>query len=506
MKKIRNLGLLLLLVAALSCGKNFGDLNIDPNNPNKVPAEYLLTQAEKNLGYQLTDGQNLLNGGLLFAQYWAQNNYTDESRYLIRPGAVNDSWSWWYATVLYDLREIEKLAPEDQILHPEIANNQVAVAKILEAFCFQHMTDTWGPLPYTEALLADKNRTPKYDTQKDIYFGIIRDLKSAIAQIDVSAEGFGSGDIVYGPGGMARWKQFAHALLLRVAMRMADVEPGMARDLVETYFAGAFASNDDNAVFRWLAGQPNNNPINQHWIDRGDADFGLSNILIDRTLKPLNDPRLPIWADERQGGGGYAGRPYGQNSGHAAGDDISHYSQPSGASAIRGERGFLPYDLVAPTAPTVLMHYAEQCFILAEARERGWTVPGTAESWYNAGITASMQQWGIDDQAVIDAYLAQQDVAYGTAQGPWNQKIGVQKWLALFLQGLDGWTEWRHLDFDKLELPVDGVIQDVGSKPAPVRLTYPTNEQTQNAGGYQQGVLQLGGPDKLSTRLWWDVK
>ena len=97
-------------------------------------------------------------------------------------------------------------------------------------------------------------------------------------------------------------------------------------------------------------------------------------------------------------------------------------------------------------------------------------------------------------------------MAYGTAAGDWKQKIGVQKWVALYMQGVQGWCEWRRLDFNKLEAPVDGKLFDTGASVSPLRLTYPTNEQTQNATGYAGGVTLLGGPDKLSTRVWWDVQ
>ena len=505
MRNLRYLIFPVLLLATLSCGKNFDDINVDPNNPDQVPPEFLLTGTERSLANVIHAYQNLYGGGLLFAQYWAQNNYTEESRYQIRPYLNNLIWSTWYSTILYDLKGIQELVLDGDDAASPKAKNQVAVAKILEAFAFQHITDIWGPIPYSEALLADKNRGPKYDDQRTIYLSLVSEVEKALADIDETEGSFGSADIIYN-GDMAKWKKLGHSLLLRFAIRMADTEPGISGDLIETHYGQAFDSNEDNALFVWVENQPNNNPLNQGWITRGDADFGLSNILIDRTLKPLNDPRLYVWADEKQNGGGYAGRPYGQSSGNAAADAIENYSQPSGSEVFRGVRSFLPTDLLAPTAPTPLLHYAEVCFILSEARERGWDISGTAESWYHEGIKASMNQWGVTDQSAIDDYIAQGTVNYATAPGDWKQKIGVQKWLALFMQGVQGWSEWRRLDFEKLELPVDGVLQDVGENPAPMRLTYPTNEQTQNQPGYQQGVQLLGGPDKLFTRVWWDVE
>lgn len=497
MKHIKYFIATLLLLTVFSCGKNFGDLNTDPNNPSQVPAEYLLTNAEKAFANQ----NAWFSNGWLWGQHWALNNYTDISRY-----SYFSTFDWHYAEILEDLREIQRLVSESPDAASARSKNQMAVAKIFEVAVFHDLTDIYGPVPYTEALQADRNRTPQYDSQQAIYQGLLRDLKAAAAQIDESAGSFGAGDVIYG-GDMAKWKAFGQSLRLRIAMRMADVDAAAARAEVEDAAAGAFSGNDQNAAFRYRTGQPNNHPLNQWRVERGDADWGMSDVLIDKTLLPLNDPRLPAFADEKVLGGGYKGRPFGQNSGNAASESPDLYSQPSGAAVIRtGAGDFKPTDVLAPDALSKFMSYAEVCFILAEACERNWNVPGTAAEWYHAGIAASLEEWGVTDLAVIDAYIAQPAVNYATAPGDWKQKIGVQKWIALFNQGIQGWCEWRRLDFEKLELPVDGALFDIGDKVAPVRLIYPTNEQTQNQAGYQQGVQLLGGPDKLFTRVWWDVE
>jgi hypothetical protein len=118
-----------------------------------------------------------------------------------------------------------------------------------------------------------------------------------------------------------------------------------------------------------------------------------------------------------------------------------------------------------------------------------------------------MQEWGVADDNVVANYLAQPEVNYATAPGGWKQKIGVQKWLALYMQGVQGWSEWRRLDFEKLEAPADGALGDTGPYVAPMRLSYPQSEQTHNAAAYFQAVADLlGGPDALYTRVWWDVE
>jgi hypothetical protein len=512
MQQLKYLLTCAFLFVAASCGKNFGDLNVDPNNPQTVPPEVLLTSAEKALADNLSpfNGDAAAVGDLL-AQSWTKNNYTGFTRYGFDGSLFNGWFANLYAGALEDLAEIQNIVARHPGLDAAQDQNRIAIAKILQVYTFQVLTDCFGPVPYTEALQGAGNRSPRYDSQKDIYLGLLDELHTAIALLDESTGSFGSADVIYG-GDVTKWKKFAHWLILRIAIRVADTELG-ATAQQEVEAAAAFAVNNlsgngDNAYFHYLPAQPNNTPYNKQRIERGDADLGLSDILIDKTLKPLNDPRLSAFADERVDGGGYFGRPYGQNDDNAAGDVIGNYSQPSGAAVIReGRSNFKPTDVLRPDAGLCFMNYAEVCFILAEARERGWNVPGgAAADWYHEGIRASMEEWGVEASAAA-AYLAQLDVAYGTAPGNWQQKVGVQKWLALFMQGIQAWIEWRRLDFNKLERPVDGTLLDFPQdKIAPLRLPYPFTEQGVNGDHYREAVQTLlGGPDKMSTRVWWDV-
>jgi Starch-binding associating with outer membrane len=498
--KIYIVGIIFCLIAN-SCG-DFGDTNIDPNNPSTVSTGFLLTKAQKDLMSNTHD--EWIGGRVTFlnAQYWSQNNYTEESRYNPRQDVTNTHFTSFYTEPLNDLNEIITVNKNNP--NKGEAANQTAIARILKVWMFHYMTDLWGPIPYKEALKGSENRSPKYDAQKDIYLDLLKELNESIAQMRETDKSFGSADVVFN-GNMKQWKKFANSLILRIAMRMSDVETATAKTAVEKAAQDAFSSNADNAYFAFLNGQPNNSPLHQSRVNRGDADFCISNVLIDNTLNPVNDPRVAAFADKTAADGKYKGRPYGQNSAVAASEMPEVYSQPSGASVVVNGGNFNPNDVLAPNAKATFMNYAEVCFILAEAKERGWAVTGTAQEWYDKGITASMNEWGIEDKTAINQFLAQKDIAYLTAKGDWKQKIGVQKWVALYPQGLQGWAEWRRLDFDKFILPVGGAIGDLGTKVAPMRLNYPQEEQTKNSANYQAAVTLLGA-DNLKTRLWWDIK
>lgn len=141
------------------------------------------------------------------------------------------------------------------------------------------------------------------------------------------------------------------------------------------------------------------------------------------------------------------------------------------------------------------MDYAEVSFGLAEAAARGFSVGGTAESFYKQGVTASFAYWNAGDAA---AYLAKPTVAYTTATGDYKQKIGTQKYLALYNRGFEAWTEWRRLDWPKFNLPVNKTYADI-----PVRFTYPVGEQTLNLVNWQAASAAIGS-DKVQTKLFWD--
>ena len=211
-----------------SCKKNFESINEDPNNPKEVPNAYLLTGAQRGIMDNTIDVWWGANVGNQLGQYWSSNQYTSESRYFYRTSVTNQSWRSFYGGVrndqlvnvggLYELSEIVRKCKEDSIVASVggYVPNQIAVATILRVWLFQNMTDAWGDIPYSEALQADANKTPKYDKQEDIYNGLLTEINDAIGMID-DAESGPHGDVVYN-GDMAAWKKFANSLKMRLAL------------------------------------------------------------------------------------------------------------------------------------------------------------------------------------------------------------------------------------------------------------------------------------------------
>jgi hypothetical protein len=193
-------------------------------------------------------------------------------------------------------------------------------------------------------------------------------------------------------------------------------------------------------------------------------------------LNDLNDPRRSSYFKEADGGG-YKGGVYGDLN------DYDEFSAP-------GEQ------LEDPALPGVLLSYSEVEFLLAEARERGFNVGGTATSHYNAAVTASIVEAG-GSAAEAATYLAQPTVAYSTAAGTYKQKIGVQKWIALYNQPVIAWTEWRRLDSPNLQKPANA-LSDI-----PKRFPYPNTELNLNGANATAAGTAIGG-DVVTTKIFWD--
>jgi hypothetical protein len=474
MKKI----LLLLAFAAVvsSCDKDFGDLNVDKKNPAAVPPGPLFSYAQKELIDQMTNSNVNLNIFRLLSQYWTETTYIDESNYDLNTRNIpQNHWNILYPNVLINLKECQRLIPsQDPAFFPKaVQDNQNACAEILNVYTYMTLVNTFGDVPYSEAL--DINTVyPKYDDGKSIYDDLATRLDRAISSIDVNAGGFDSNDLLY-HGDMAGWKTFANSLKLRLGMMYADVDANKAKTLVEQAAAGAIASNAENVAFHYLSAPPNTNPIWVDLVQSGRKDFVAANTIVD-FMNGLSDPRVPLYFTT-DAAGAYSGGPYGENN------NYSTYSKPADA-------------ILEPTFEALLADYAEVRFLLAEAVERGFSVGGTAAEHYEAGIRASIEYWG-GSSADADAYLANPAVAYATAAGDWKTKIGNQKWIALYNRGFDGWTEWRRLDAPTLVAPASA-LSDI-----PLRYTYPGQEVNLNKASREAAASAIGG-DVVSTRLFWD--
>jgi len=472
MKKIFIVSLTLL--TAVAC-EDLTELNDDIKNPKEVPAGALFANASKSLFDFMTEPNVNVNNFRLWAQQWAQTTYADESNYDLITRNVNGSaWNTLYAEVIRDLRETKRFVEQDNFLTAQAKANQMAMAEVLEVFTFHVLVDIFGDIPYTQALTDDV--TPAYDDDADIYADLVSRLDAAIAQLSGDSD-MGAYDIVYG-GDADMWRLFANSLKLRMAIRLADVNPGLAETMAEAAVNdGVFTSNADNFALSYQGSTPNTNPLWVSLIQSGRSDYIAASTLVE-PMVALDDPRLPYYYKDPVGAE-FLGGIYGDNNAFNA------FSHP----------GEWQED---PTFPGIIMSNWEVAFLKADAAERGFDVGGTAEEFYDEGITASILYWG-GDQAAADAYLANPDVAYPTAMGATPfERIALQKWIALYDQGFEAWSTVRFYDYPSMPIAV------LSELPTPSRYTYPVTEYSLNEENVATARTNMGG-DELGGKVFWDV-
>ena len=468
-----------LMTGAVSCKKkDLADLNKNPNATENPQPDYLLTASEKITSDLYWGADNNFNSTLLIIQHWAKIQYTEPDRYIFSNSSFTSLWSTGFAQSITNLNTILQLPDEK-------ANaNYKGVALILRSWVFSLLTDAYGNIPYKQAGNIKTYLTPAYDSQKDVYYGLLDDLKTAGATLTTSGNAI-AGDVIYG-GKIDRWKKFANALRFRIALRLADQDPDKAKLVINEVLndaGGLISSNAETAQFVYST-SPMQNPVSA-WFDTRD-DYRIAKTMVDK-LYALNDPRLPVYANKPSDNSvtNYVGVPSGLTTSDANNLGFAKTSKPGSY-------------FYAPLTPAVITSYAEVLFNRAEAAARGFTTEN-ASTLYNAAITASLNQFGITDNTTISNYLGQTTVQFDA--GNFKKSIGEQKWIALFGQGLEAFAEWRRLDYPQLTAGAAGVLDGK----IPVRFIYPGTEQSLNGDNYKQAVASQG-TDNLLTRVWFDIK
>lgn len=496
---------LALAAGVVGCNNdNLTNLNKNPNNPTSAPPGPVFTQAARLSAARFIGNSFDLRQTEFVAQHWAEAQYpTDDDYSRLDPASTQGTWNNAYFTEIEDLKKVA-----DQGLTTK-KPGIYAPAQILQSWDFEYLTDTWGDIPYTDALKGDSaggSLTPKFDAQKDVYAGLLATLTKDATDLNgtSAANELGAADPVYG-GSPAKWAKFANSLRARLAMRLVNVDPATADAQLKAALAapgGVFASNADNAKLVWPGDGIYNNPMTDNFSTRDDHRVSktFANILVAN-----NDPRTPIFMQPRQtippGDtlGQYAGMPNGLSA-SAAGTYLLTASRP-GAFLYPGATTYGTYGSAANKKnPSYYMTYAELMFIEAEAAERGigGLTQGQAAGFYNAGVTASMQQWGVTDATAIANYLAQPSIAYqGGVAG--LKQIAVEKWIGLVTDGAQAWAEWRRTCQPSTIAP--GPNASVSYVPR--RFFYPTTEYSLNAANVAAANTRQGA-DNFATRIYWD--
>jgi hypothetical protein len=421
---------------------------------------------------------------------------------------LNESYSTAYWGRHWDeLRNIEDvLQKTDPEQNPD-RTNMHAMTRILRVFVMHRMTDLYGNIPYEEAGkgVTEQNFNPSYQDQSEIYPAMISDLQEARGQLDPSVSTMDpSRDVLFG-GDVEKWRRFANSLILRLGMRMSEVNESAAQSAVQDALnSGVMDANDDMAYTTHVASNGVRYGVGQVFNDfpNGGHAFRMSKTFIDvlrgRTGTSSDmDPRINIFAAQ-----------YDDNDNLVTDDP----------AALEGlENGLQPEELPSNTftraqpnrefmvrysSPDLWMSYAEVKFLEAEAALRGWHPNNSdAQAHYEEGIRAAMKHltiYGapeIADSEITDYLASLPD------RDPTLEEIIEQKWIALFLNGYEAWAEFRRTGYpDEVRTnPVNAPASETPQDEFPGRLVYPTGESRLNP-NFEEGSTQ---PNEMATRLWW---
>lgn len=486
-KNLVRLTLLALPLAFGSCSDKFFDVNTTPNNPTVVPATVLLTTVEYDLAFATSNDLNRI--AEVFMQHAAGvgNQVATYDVYNIR-GASDNQWNGeLYAGALINAQQIIDLT---QASSPAYAG----IAKLLKAHAFSITTNLWGDIPYSEALKGTTILSPRLDKQQDIYLGntaggvqsLFDLVKEGMADIDKGLATTYTGqkptndDVVYG-GNLTKWKQLGNTMLMRMAMIISRKDPVTAKKMYEDAVASPVGFVNDNSLDFQVAFGSDNGKQNAiysfNYVNRS-TDGMASQRFVD-TLTAYKDPRLSKFYTTIANG-----TFVGFNNGSSA-----------AAPALAGRSRIGTYLIGAGgEAPIRMITNFQRAFMQAEA-VLSLGVAGTAQTFYQEGIRASMLKAGVAATDITAYFTANPTVVTlsGSAQNQLRQ-VMTQKWIANFGIGLEAYDDYRRTNLPALSQVLNPSGDD-GTRP--VRLPYTDNEIQRNP--------NITTQPKTNEKLWWDV-
>lgn len=431
--------------------------------------------------------------------------------------AMNDGWNSTGFNDQYTMI----MGPIVNVIKPRIDTAQPdlwAVALIIKVEAMHRVTDKYGSIPYSQ--VGTSLTKTAYDTQDSVYRQFFSELDVATGNLNsyIAANGtktqLAGYDVIYN-GDYTKWLKFANSLRLRLAMHIAKASPVLAQAQVQKALSapgGLMTVPGDDAAVAQSGGREND--LYQIAHDWSNTNLGAA---IGTYLTGYKDPRITAYAlpaTDNAVKGLYTGIRLG-------------ISIPGNDGTIYQKYAFLnTATSFTFSAPQQLMTAAEVWFLRAEAALRGWSSEN-AQTDYETGIQTSMTQWGVeigtylsDATSTQAAYTdpknnANNAAALSTITIKWNnnatneqklERIITQKWLAMFPEGQEAWTEYRRTGYPRLfPVVINNSNGTINTATQIRRIPYPSGEYTSNGNAVAAAVSSLGGPDTGGTPLWWDT-
>lgn len=470
---------LLIIAGVFASCEDYLDINTDPNRPTVVPVKGLMSVASvrtasntANLGYYTS----------YFVQYLASPNAgsnTDTHQEI----NANGTWVAIY-NVLSNLSDMELLA------EAQGAPNYVGAAKIMKAINLALLVDAWNDVPYSDAFFAQTIK-PTYDDGEQLYTEVFTLLSDGITELQKTETTLtmGADDFMFG-GNLARWIKTAYALRARYLNHLSKTS-AYDPDAVLAAIASGFTSNADNAKVTFTLGVPNpwgSVAVNQAgfvldgWISKQIVEA------MDGTTFGVVDPRMEFMFSKNANPespkfGTFVGTENG------AGRDADVIDLRYDISTLVEAA---PNYYANRTSPVLVMTYAEQKFIEAEAQLIKNNNPA-AYSAYLAGITAHMDMLGVDP-ADRDNYINDPEVSVGDANITLDL-IMKEKYVALFLNP-EAWNDARRYNFQYADMTIPAGLNADLNGLFSRRLQYSSSEFSTNSANVPEV--------NLLDRIWWD--
>ncbi|MBB6461434.1 SusD/RagB family nutrient-binding outer membrane lipoprotein [Flammeovirga kamogawensis] len=515
-------------LSLFSCTSNFEQMNVDPNKitdeqleaDGQIIAAYF-PQLSRSIYYNFDNSnwkwqvQQNLNGDV-FSGYMAPPTPFAGNANATHYNLI---WNDWPASIAYEniMGPAYEIAKREEDADPRL----YAVSLVLKVLGMHRVTDVYGPSPY----LGYGSENVSYNSQEEIYTRFFEELSKAIEILgaegaDEPYGGFSGVDDIF-QGDFAMWKKLAASLKLRLALRISNVDPTNAKIHAESAISAGVFEAGDNA----LVTSPIIHPLATIAHSWGDIKMGAT---MESFLVGYNDPRLAVYFTPVNSE--LSGIPADTFKGIRSGVDLPDKSGSpyTGYSSINDK-------FISQTSPITLMTGAEVYFLRAEAALNGWTAGGTTQELYEGGIRESFAFLGaggvdsyISDMSSVPANYsdpnwalagadsydidATTDVKVAFDQSRAMEQIITQKWIAMFPEGMEAWSELRRTGYPKV-FPVKynksgGLIDTTkGIR----RLGFPSYEAGSNPEGYAKAVELLkkegqGGEDNGGTPVWWDTK
>ena len=493
--KINNINLWSLMTALVlinsSC-KKLEEINVNPNESTTTHPQFLLTKIEWD-AFNAFKGTGPLYALKMIVQTDGEN--------------ANQIYAWQRGDFgAYEfMRDVSKMIEEAGKRNlPEY----IALGKFMRSYYFYNLTMTFGDVPYSEALKGEtaENYTPKYDSQKDVLLGIIKELEEANTLLSKVETKIG-GDIIY-DGSAAQWRKLVNAYRLKVLMGLSHKESDSNLSPKEKFAQivnkePILTSGSDDGMLLYL------DQIGNRYPEFNSSSYG-SGMYVDSTfikrLQDLKDPRLFVLFT-RTPNATKAGKAVNDFTAYEGGNPIRPYDEVN-SKATKGNVSKVAdrFTKDATNEPSVLMGFSEQQFILAEAVLRGW-ISGDADQLYESGIKANFKFYetyakrygSYVNEGIAKNYLAQPAVQLALAASKEQkiERIIMQKYLRSFHQG--GWSAY----FDHLRT---GFPNFAKTNPGHIayRWMYPQSEYNSNSSNVAEAIkTQFAGSDVITAKPWW---